>query len=367
MKLLYITRKFPPAVGGMERMNACLVEALRPLADLHLVAWGRSQRGLPLFAVTAAARGIARLARRSARPDLICLGDAALSPLGVALGRAGRVPVAAIAHGLDVTFSRYGYPALVLPALRRCDRVICVSRYTASLCEARGVPSDRLRVIPNGIPPPLPVPPRNAAREALRRKGWPIPGDEPLLVTVGRLVPRKGVAEFIRAGWPVLRSRFPEVHYAVIGRGPDEAAIRAAIADAGAAENVFMPGGVDDETVRLAYAAADLFLMPNRPVPDNPEGFGIVAMEASSYGLPVVATAVEGLTDAVQDGVNGRSVPPGDPAAFAQAAGDLLADPAARPSLGCRAREHALTHTWDRIAPRYLAVFEETVTRASRP
>ncbi|MBU1693640.1 MAG: glycosyltransferase family 4 protein [Verrucomicrobia bacterium] len=361
MKLLYVTRKFTPAVGGMERMNASLVEALRPATDLYLLAWGRGQWGLPLFALTAAARITIRLARRSARPDVLCLGDAALSPMGVPLGRVGGIPVVAIAHGLDITFPRYGYPSLVLPALRRCDRVICVSQYTAAACRERGVSPDRLRVIPNGIKPPLPVPPREAARDELRRRGWPIPGEDPFLVTVGRLVPRKGVAEFIRSGLPGLRARFPRLLYGVIGRGPDEAAIRNAVADTGASETVFLPGQMDDETVRLAYAAADLFLMPNRPVPGNPEGFGIVAMEASSYGLPVVATAVEGLIDAVRDGVNGRSVPPGNPESFAQAAAALLAEPAALAKLGLRAREHAMTHTWDKIVPRYLAVFEELI------
>jgi phosphatidylinositol alpha-1,6-mannosyltransferase len=359
VKLLYVTRKYPPAVGGMERMNIHLVEALRPRTDLHLIAWGRGPWGLPFFALTAAARIAVRLARRSARPDVLCLGDAALSPLGVGLGRVGRVPVVAIAHGLDVTFARYGYPALILPALRRCDRVICVSRYTATACRERGVPAERLRVIPNGIPPPMATPSREAAREALRRRGWPIVGEDPLLVTVGRLVPRKGVEEFIRSGLPILRARFPRLQYGVIGRGPDESAVRRAVADTGAAENVFLPGGVDDETVRLAYAAADLFLMPNRPVPDNPEGFGIVAMEASSYGLPVVATAVEGLADAVRDGINGRSLPPGQPESFAQAAGDLLANPSARAELGRQAREYALRHTWDKMVPCYMAVFEE--------
>ena len=362
MKLLHLTRKYPPAVGGMERMNQNLVDALRPRCDLHLVAWGRGPWGLPWFAVSAAARIAARMARRSVRPDVLCLGDAALSPLGSALGALGRVPVVAIAHGLDVTFPRWGYPALVLPALRRCDRVICVSRFTADLCAERGVPRDRLRVIPNGILPPPPTPPRPEARKELMAQGWPVSADDPFLLTVGRLVPRKGVAAFIRDALPRLRDRFPRLVYGVVGRGPDEDAIRRAIAETRAENNVFLRGRVDEATLRLAYASADLFLMPNRPVPGNPEGFGIVAMEASSYGLPVVAFAIEGIADAVRDGVNGRGLPAGQPDAFAQATLDLLERPEDLAALGLRARAFALEHTWDKIAPRYLDVFKEVAT-----
>lgn len=361
MRLLYLTRKYPPAVGGMERMNHELVTALRPLTDLQVVAWGRGQWGLPWFAFTAALRMWARLARPARRPDVLCLGDAALSPLGVAMARPRRVPVVAIVHGLDVTFPRYGYPRLVLPALRRCERVICVSRYTAAACVARGVAAERVRVIPNGIPARGAGPGRAAARAALRGRGWPLDDAAPFVLTVGRLVPRKGVAAFIREGLPGLRARFPELKYGVIGRGPDEEAIRAAAAATGAGEAVVLRGGLDDETVGLAYAAANLFLMPNRPVPNNPEGFGIVALEASSHGVPVIATAVEGLADAVQDGVNGRSVPPHQPETFAAAAANLLADPAARADLGRRARAFALDHNWDKIARRYQAVFQEVI------
>jgi len=359
VKILHLTRKYPPMVGGMERMNHQLVEALRPLADLHLVAWGRPQWGLPAFALSAAAQVTARMARAAARPDVLCLGDAALAPLGIALARPFGVPVAAIAHGLDVTYPRYGYPALVLPALRRCDRVICVSRFTSAACAERGVPAERLRVIPNGIPPPPPVPARDAARAQLIRLGWPLSPSTPFILTVGRFVPRKGVAAFIRGGLPALLQRHPGLVYGVVGRGPDEAAIRRAVADTRTGDHVFLRGRLDDKTVRLAYAAADLFLMPNRPVPANPEGFGIVAMEASGFGLPVVATAVEGLADAVRDGVNGRSLPPDRPLEFAAAAADLLDDPPALARLRESARAFAHEHLWEKIAPRYLDVFQE--------
>lgn len=359
VKILHLTRKYPPRVGGMERMNHQLVEALRPRADLQLVAWGRSQWGLPAFALAAAVQVTARLARRATRPDVLCLGDAALAPLGRALARPFRVPVIAIAHGLDITYPRWGYPAVVLPALRRCDRVICVSRFTADACAARGVPAGRLRVIPNGIPPPPPVPARAAARAELIRRGWPVSPDAPFVLTVGRLVPRKGVAAFIGTALPALLQRHPALVYGVIGQGPDEAAVRQAIAQTQTAGHVFLRGRLDDETVRLAYAAADLFLMPNRPVPGNPEGFGIVALEASGFGLPVVATAVEGLVDAVRDGVNGRSLPPHQPLEFARAVAALLEAPPVLERLRETARAFAREHLWEQIAVRYLDVFQE--------
>ena len=95
------------------------------------------------------------------------------------------------------------------------------------------------------------------------------------------------------------------------------------------------------------------------------EGFGIVVLEAGAAGLPVVAAALEGLQDAIQDGVNGVLVASEDAAGFADAVEDLLDDEAARTSLGRSAAQHVRgAYAWSTIAARYLELIQDSVERA---
>ena len=139
------------------------------------------------------------------------------------------------------------------------------------------------------------------------------------------------------------------------GSGPHRDAIEAAAARLPTSA-VRLLGQVSDETRADLHGGADLYLMPNRPVAGDAEGFGLVGAQAAHAGLPVVATALEGVTDAVVDGVTGRLVPPSDPGAVAEAVVALLADPAERARLAASARVEAPRRfSWDSVGDRYAA------------
>jgi glycosyltransferase involved in cell wall biosynthesis len=126
-----------------------------------------------------------------------------------------------------------------------------------------------------------------------------------LLLTVGRLVKRKGVLWFVEEVVPRLGDDFV---YIVVGVGPELGAIRAGVQRHGLQERVILAGRHPDRLRNCLLNTADAFIMPNITVPGDVEGFGIAAIEAGACGLPVVAAGIQGIRDAVIDGVTGHLV-----------------------------------------------------------
>lgn len=325
-RLLFVSRKFPPAVGGMEAHAAGMHALLGELGEVELLALGRSQRHLAWWLPAALGRVGVTLARRGV--DQVVVGDAltfvALQP---AL-RPARVRATVLVHGLDLLFDAPGYRRLVRRTLPAADRVVANSRSTARLARDCGVEPGRVSVVHPPVPPvsaPGATASSGEARRALRELG--VPTGVPLLLTVGRLVARKGVAWFVANVLPLLPA---DVRYAVAGSGPETAAVRRAADRAGLDGRVLLLGRVSDEQRGRLLRAADLFVQPNIAVTGDVEGFGMAAVEAALRGTPVVAAELEGLTDALLDGQAGVLCPAGDAPAFAAAVTQLLADPETR-------------------------------------
>ncbi|HEX6576672.1 MAG TPA: glycosyltransferase family 4 protein, partial [Gemmatimonadaceae bacterium] len=170
----------------------------------------------------------------------------------------------------------------------------------------------------------------------LRRK-WNL-GDEPVLLTVARLVPHKGQDTVIRA-MGKLKDRFPDLRYVLAGEGVDESRLRSIARDAGVSERVVFAGAVDDSELPDAYASSTIYVGASRiDNVINAEGYGISFLEASASGLPVVAGDSGGVRSAVRDGETGLVIAPTDVDAWADAIGSLLDDQARRKALGSAGR-----------------------------
>lgn len=363
-RVLLVTRNLPPLRGGMERLNLHMAQALPEWSDLTVIGpTGCGQflpaqcevievpvRPLSAFLL----RSLWAAWRRSGRPMDIALAGSGLTAISVKLAswRAGARSVAYV-HGLDLLVPHRLYRAVWLPYLRRLDQALANSANIAARC---GVAGGRIRVIHPGVT--LPAADDDPA-DAFRTQHQL--GQRPLLLSVGRLTARKGLAQFIRHALPAIQKHYPDVVLVVIGDdAPDaltgagtggRAALQALVAELGLSANLRLLGPCDDETLTQAYFAADVHVFPVRDMPGDVEGFGMVAIEAAAHGLPTVAFAVGGVPDAVSPGRSGHLVQPGDYASFAQSTSQLLATSRDAP-LRASAREFAATFTWDIFAKR---------------
>jgi glycosyltransferase involved in cell wall biosynthesis len=179
-----------------------------------------------------------------------------------------------------------------------------------------------------------------------------------LLITVGRLVRRKGVAWFVRHVLPKLSN----VLYVVVGVGPEREEILRAATETGMQDNVCLVGKVSDERLLELLSVSDVFVMPNIEVPGDVEGFGIVAIEAAAAGVPVVAARLEGIPDAIADGQNGHLVEAGNAGAFVDVLSELGSNPGERAKQGERGRAYTeQQNSWPQIIRRYVDLFGRLV------
>lgn len=359
-QLLYITRKYPPSVGGMQKVNARLsahLLARRPSVGEGLepgdrIAWGGSQIALPLFLLYALVKALYLCHQKAT--GVIFLGDGLLAPLGLFLRSVCRRPVIALIHGRDITFAFPPYQWIIPRALARLDRVVCMSEALRQECLRRGIPADRCRVIPPGLDVNDDLPP------AADRGAGP-----PVLLSAARLVPKKGIHWFVEQVMPALHAARPDIRYRIAGDGPLRPQIAASITHHHLQGVVELLGELpmDSPALRSAFAQADLFLMPNVPTPGDMEGFGLVALEAAAAGLPVIAAGVEGVREAVIEGETGWLLPPGDVNAFVTTILERLADRPALRRFGEQARQTALARfSWQQITEQYDQLLQSLTT-----
>ena len=343
-RVLFITRNFPPLLGGMERLNWHMADELRVGCDVRLVgprgAAVRAPHGIevreaalrPLRSFLARAWWLAWREALAWRPQLVLAGSGLTAPLAWWAARACGARTAAYVHGLDLSVAHPVYRALWRPALRRMDCVIANSAATAQLARGIGIAPGRIRVVHPGTE----LPAADAGARARFRQAQGIAADSPLLLSVGRLTGRKGLREFVAEVLPRIAQRHRDVVLAVVGEAPSNALYGHAqsaqdILDAARAAGVGgclrLLGRLDDASLHDAYFASDLHVFPIRDLPHDPEGFGMVAVEAAAHGLATVAYACGGVADAVGQGVSGTLVRPGDGEAFADAVLRLLQRP----------------------------------------
>jgi len=343
-KILFISRNYPPKTGGLENYSYSLIKEFEKSHDVYKLVLSHSNLHLIWFLPFCLLRAIYLILHHSI--DYVHLCDGVLAPIGWMVKMLTGAKVSISIHGLDITFSNRLYQAVVPPCAGRLENIICVSRSTRAECLARGISEGRCRVIPNGVTPEefdTPCDDGSLNEMLSQRLGISLE-DQKILVTVGRLIPRKGVEWFVGDVMPRLKQNFI---YLIVGEGPQKAAIEQTIRKHSLEQRVFLVGSVPNDLRNMILKAADIFVMPNIRIPGDMEGFGIVALEAGSTGLPVVASAIQGIRDAVIDGITGYLVPERDAGVFIE---KIMAMDLNRESI----RSVVTTRfNWQRISLRY--------------
>lgn len=342
-KILIITRNLPPLVGGMERLNWHMADELSKYADVKVIGPHGSAvrkpenvrineaplKPLPLFLIIAFVKGLWTALRW--RPDTILAGSGLTAPIAWILGKLAGAKSAAYLHGFDITVDHAFYRRLWRPTFKRLDQVIVNSTPTKQLALAAGVNEEQLSIVFPGVS--IPTAPQPAERIAAFREKHRLTGKK-ILLSVGRLTTRKGLREFVELSLPAVVNAEPDAMLVVVGEAPRNSlgagiqsveSIQAQANDSGIGEHIRFLGVITDPALlATAYEAADVHLFPVRHIPDDPEGFGMVAIEAAAHGLPTVAFATGGVVDAVSDGQSGCLVANEDYLSFAISTLDII-------------------------------------------
>ncbi len=276
---------------------------------------------------------------------------------------ADRVATAVGLHGSDVFMAeKPGVSTWTRKSLRAVDALTgCSPELIDRVC-AIGFPAERARVIPYGVDVDLFHPCDQGGDEEADawRRELAIPADATVLLSVGRMVSKKGYQHLVPV-LPELLERVPGLHVVFAGGGDLLPELQHATS--AFTERVHFPGVVYRDRLPPLYRSADLFVLPAvHDAKGNVDGLPNVILEAMASGLAVVASGISGIPLAVEDGVNGRLVPEADPPALVAALVETGSNDALRRSMGeaSRARAEA-NHTWDAIAARYRGAYEQAM------
>jgi phosphatidylinositol alpha-1,6-mannosyltransferase len=377
-KTLIVTNDFPPRPGGIQAFLHNMALRLEPeRLVVYASTWKRGREGaeataafdaeqpftvvrdtttmlLPTPAATRTAVGLLR------EHGCTAVWFGAAAPLGLmapALRKAGAERLVATTHGHEAGWAQ-------LPASRQLlhrigestDTITYLGEYTRSRIAAALSPEAAARMVqlPPGVDEKV-FHPGSGGAEVRARLGLT---DRPVVVCVSRLVPRKGQDTLILA-MPRILARQPDAVLLIVGGGPYEKDLRRLARETGVTESVRFTGAVPWAELPAHYGAGDVFAMPCRTRRGglDVEGLGIVYLEASATGLPVVAGDSGGAPDAVLDGETGWVVRGGSPEAAADRVLALLADAELRRNMGERGRQWVEERwRWDLLAEKLRAL-----------
>jgi len=385
--ILFISSNFPPVIGGSMvvydqicRAAADRVVALAPARDYRTGApWPRLDDNRPyithripyvrpplprdppsiplatiLTDLGVMARLLVTVARLWARHRFttVCLGELVQSgwlvfPLRYLLG----LRVIFYTHGEEVSQAPQSLLERLRPLfLRHAHRIIAVSQFCkGEIVSQHGIAPDHIELVSNGVDltrfrpgPPEP----SALPEGLSGRR--------LLLSVSRLVRRKGHADLIRA-LPAIVARHPDIHCLIVGDGPEAGPLQEMITSFGLQAYCSLLGPVPFARLIALYRSAELFVLPCQTQADgDTEGFGLVFVEANACGLPVVGGAAGGTIEALVDGETGLLVDGADPDDIAGAVNRLLEDPVLAGQLAEGGRQRAARMGWPQVAERFL-------------
>jgi glycosyltransferase involved in cell wall biosynthesis len=389
MEILFITHKYPPTIGGMEKQSFELTDRMAKNHKVHLHAYTGEGSKLKWFLNLK--KNVKITLRDNPNIDLIHVNDGLMAAACLWLKKYTEIPVIATYHGLDITFPSWIFQKIVVKIMHRYDGAICVSRATAKACLERGFDKEKVYTVLNGVDHDLADIPIDPDFKSRVENDLNISFEgKKIVLTMGRAVKRKGFSWFLKNVVPqlddniiffmigplnrdlgllervvnVLPKFLSGNLQLMFGMATDVEAITAALESPNTSNSVFHLGKVSFKDLMQYLSLADIFVMPNIKVKGDAEGFGLVALEASLRGTPVFAAGIEGITDAVRSGKNGIQLPSGDANVWSKTLNTLSKDEKRLVHMSKTAVETTLKdYGWDKMVSEYEEVFTKILKR----
>lgn len=352
-----ITVVTPALPGGAEFDRTCDYPIVRFDTRLPVGGWLKSRLDRRLLLI-----GILIMAHRTGAEYLICDRWSPIAGMNAVLAsKILRIPLILFAHGSE--FSQV--PPLRFSrkfAVRAADRVVCVSDFTRSNVAEDGIDPEDMPTIRNGVD----LREIDAYRSRERPAGsgdldTHIPAGSPTILTVSRLMDRKGIDRVIEA-MPAIVREVPRARYVVVGDGGDGERLRGIVSRSPAKCAVTFLGPLTGDRKFECYDRCDVFALPARE-----DGFPLVVPEANAFGKPVVGGRSGGIPEAITHGDNGLLVDPGSTGEVAEAITGLLKNPAEAGRLGANGRRRVENEfTWKTSAAALLSVVRNVLEERGR-
>ena len=385
MEILFVSHKYPPSVGGMEKQSFELINGMKRYAKVHTIVFDGKANRLRFF--LSLNKRILRLCREHPDIRVIHFNDGLLAAFCLLHRGYRHLKLTVTLHGLDVVFPVKIYQKYVITKFNRFHRIFAVSRATAAACVAAGISAEKITVINNGVDDGLSgIKPQSDFSKFCYSKYGLCLNNKVILVAMGRAVKRKGFSWFIQNVVPRLSGEFlfliigpysPKATFAslvlqglpgslrqktelFLGYPSDERNIQKLLLKPQISSKVRHLGRLPLQELVRVLAASNAFVMPNIQVAGDMEGFGLVCLEASLCGTVVFAAASGGITDAIRDGKNGFLLPSGDAEAWIAALNALIADPGFYKQKAAGFKQYSFAHfSWDKMVTEYLHEFRK--------
>lgn len=387
MEILFISHKYPPIIGGMEKQSFELITRMAKSHQVHAHTYNGEGSKLKWFLNLK--KEVKKILKSNPNIQLIHVNDGLMAAATQWLKKYTQIPVVATFHGLDITFPSTIFQNRIVKKLHKLDGAICVSNATTQACLDRGFEKTKVFTVLNGVDHDLAeIPVEEGFIDRVKAENGIDLRGKKIIMTMGRAVKRKGFSWFLKNVVPgldegtvflmvgplntkpgfaekmvnMLPSNLKGKLQLMFGIATDVKSITEALSSDKTKGKVHHMGKVSFKDLMQYLAIADVFVMPNIKVDGDAEGFGLVALEASLRGAPVVAACIEGITDAVIDGNNGIQLPSGEPRIWINTLNQLLKDDERLAKMSIDAVGTTLTnYGWDKMVDEYAEVFEKVI------
>lgn len=379
IEILFVSHKYPPNVGGMEKQSFELINTAALYLKVHTLVFDNREPLLAFFFQLN--RRI--LAKINDNPGikLIHFNDGLIASLASFHKGYSHLKRVATLHGLDIVFPFRYFQRKIIPRFNTFDQLIAVSQATADAAQLRGIDPSKIIVIPNGVDP----------IHYSTENNEPACESKPYFITLGRPVKRKGFSWLMKHVIPAIQGDFKllmvgpfdheptwkerllqlipkKINHLItlfLGFPTDQGEIRKLLKVY--PEKIEHLGKVSFEQLQGLLTNSQAFLMPNIEVAGDMEGFGLVCLEASTAGTIVIAAELEGIKSAVAHNYNGLLLPSENQNAWIEQLQAILANPVHYKSLSLQFKQNTLKqYSWDIMARSYCQSFADLVTAADK-